>query len=149
MKKIFSIFILSIIIIQLSGCTPKEATKPRENIKNIDNNNLDDTQTINENFIHNFELAKKIIIYDSFKNETLKEIIEEDAIIEINKMFLRGNKSDGIVTTEGNRYNLSLYSGDNILLCSIKLWENGYYGYQSKEFILNHEDNKALFEIIL
>lgn len=126
MKKIILLILLVIII--TTGCKSENITDS----KVIDTLNSSD----------------KVIVRLENDKERSKVINNEEIIKNITEYFSNAIMVKDFTTLEGNTYIAEFYNDDE-LKYSIKIWTDGYIGFQSKEYEIENEKKTDFLNIII
>lgn len=97
--------------------------------------------------VYKMKLTKKIIVKNTYNNDIINTIVNEDDIKDIIDMISRSTESTLPVTSEGTNLAVQMYDDNNKLIASMDVWKTGYFGFDGgKEYFISEIEDIKIFE---
>lgn len=91
--------------------------------------------------------VKKIIVKNTYNNNIINTITDEDKIKDIINMISNSTESTLVVTSDGTNLVIKMFDNDDKLITSIYVWESGYFGFKyDKEYFVSEYDDIKVFK---
>ena len=104
-------------------------------------NDLNDSKNIDK-----IKQTNQIVIQVDNKQE--KIIKDKQSINTIIRIILDSKKENGFVNLDGTTKKIILYDSNNNTIFRIKVWNNGYFGFNAKEYKIQSKDLDTFIRII-
>ena len=112
---------------------------------------IEERTAIGAEEIEKLSTTRRIVVERDIDRTVIETITDKEEIRIVTDIFSRSYKETGMVTLEGNNWNIALYGVDGELIYAMEYWSySGHFGLEGtgKGYYLAEGDNEILMEIL-